>query len=53
MAKKNEAVSYTYDAIRKKYVTTDGIAYDTMEQASAHCKEVNNKNQVTNERHQI
>lgn len=46
MPKKNEEVSYAYNSNMRKYVTTDGIAYETMEQACAHCNEVNNQQKI-------
>jgi hypothetical protein len=38
---KKTAVEYTYDSGKGRYVTTDGLAFTTMEQAEAYCAEKN------------
>lgn len=49
MATKDKAKAVTYRHIRGRYVTSDGLAFTTMEQAEAHCKKLNIQNKKQNE----
>lgn len=49
MAKKNTPAEYAYDGSLRRYVTSDGLAFTTMEQAEAHCKKLNIQNKKQNE----
>ena len=47
MATKDKAKAVTYRHIRGRYVTTDGLAFTTMEQAERHCEEKNREKTKT------